>query len=362
MQTKTYFASSVPAALETARRELGADALLLNSRPAPLDVRHLGRLEVTFASERIETAPSKPCTEAATRSKPPASDLDEIRQQLSALRHAIDRGRGPTREGSWIVDRLADSGLDPTIAQEIGSASARRPGDPEAEAIEELSRHIPVAPFLEMKPGESRTLALIGPPGRGKTTSLIKIGVRFGLARRIPVRIYSAGPHGVGQQEQMARYAAILGVPHFASESLEILNLSLNGEGWKGLRLIDTPGLSPQDDNGLRAFGTFFSNRSDIERHLVLRADTRSADMLHVLSRFRPLEPTHLLFTGLDEALNPVSIVNILIHGGVPAGFIGTGQQIPEDLEELSPSTLARSIWAAAAGIESSSRIGPVAA
>ena len=49
MQTKIYFANNVPAALEVARQELGADALLLNSRPAPADMRHLGRLEVSFA-------------------------------------------------------------------------------------------------------------------------------------------------------------------------------------------------------------------------------------------------------------------------------------------------------------------------
>ena len=31
MQTKTYFATSVPAALEVARQELGADAVLMNT-------------------------------------------------------------------------------------------------------------------------------------------------------------------------------------------------------------------------------------------------------------------------------------------------------------------------------------------
>ena len=67
-------------------------------------------------------------------------------------------------------------------------------------------------------------------PGRGKTTSLIKVALSLGLAQRVPVRIYTAGAHSVGGQEQMARYATILGTPWQAYESLAGLNLALNGE------------------------------------------------------------------------------------------------------------------------------------
>ena len=56
MQTKTYFASSVPAALEVARRELGEDALLVSSRRSPPLARQFGRLEVTFAWDSVGEA------------------------------------------------------------------------------------------------------------------------------------------------------------------------------------------------------------------------------------------------------------------------------------------------------------------
>src|ERR1700734_738347 len=86
MQTKAYFANSVPAALEVARRELGTDALLVGSRPAPPDVRQFGRLEVTFAwNPKISTV---------TRSTSPIRqieerEMDDIRCQLRALRSAV---------------------------------------------------------------------------------------------------------------------------------------------------------------------------------------------------------------------------------------------------------------------------------
>jgi len=195
--------------------------------------------------------------------------------------------------------------------------AAGKPGDPQEAALQELTRRISIAPFIEMKAGESRTMAFIGPPGRGKTTSLIKLAIQRGLAARVPVRIYSAGAHGVGAQEQMARYAAILGVPWHAYESLDALNLALTGDGWRGLALIDTPGISPADRNELEEFRRFFSARPEIETHLVLRANACSADILQVLTRFSGLTPSRLLFTGVDEARDPVSMTDVLIRGGI---------------------------------------------
>ena len=81
MQTKTYFANSVPAALEVARQELGPEAMLVTSRPTPDHARQFGKLEVTFAFDRA--AP-----ESSEKSK---SELEDIREQLTALRMAIQR-------------------------------------------------------------------------------------------------------------------------------------------------------------------------------------------------------------------------------------------------------------------------------
>ena len=92
-----------------------------------------------------------------------------------------------------------------------------------------------------------RTLAFIwNLLGKGKTTSLVKIA-RCAMDWQTGYRREStaAGAQGVGATEQMARYASILGVPFQALESFDSLNLALQGERWKGLVLIDTPGIGP---------------------------------------------------------------------------------------------------------------------
>jgi flagellar biosynthesis protein FlhF len=353
METKTYFANNVPSALEVARRELGAEALLLNSRPAPDDMRQFGRLEVTFAWDpaAAERLPEWAKTRLSTA--PPAenvtqksSELEDIRLQLTALRRALGRvpGQGMEPEedprAAAIEAKLAEAGLSSELARELAEAACRE-SDAKAALENELTRRIPAAPFADIRQGESRALAFLGPPGRGKTSTLVKVAIRMGLARRVPVRIYSAGAHGVGGREQIARYAAILGVPQQSFESLDSLGLALNGDAWKGLILIDTPGLSPADHEEMRAFAGFLAVRPEIERHLVLRADTRCAEMLATVKRFAPVQPTQLLFTGLDESRSAGAMAETLIRSGIPATFAGTGANIPEDLIELEAAQLA---------------------
>jgi len=330
MQTKTYFATSVPAAVEVARKELGENALLVGSKPAPPQARQFGPLEVTFAWDPSEA----PSPQPASSSVPPGDAL---------VPHLA-------KADGFTAGQLVLAGFSPETAMEISSGAACRSGDPDTAVVDELTSRIPTAPFAEMKPGEGRTLAFIGPPGRGKTISLVKIAVALGLERRVPVRIYCAGAHPPGAQEQVARFAAILGAPFQSCESLASLNLALNGNAWKGLALIDTPGISPADRCELGELKEFFAARPEIEKHLVLRADASSADMLHMISRFSGLMPSRLLFTGMDEAIRGTPVVETLIRGGIPATFAGTGRQIPEDLEVVDANGLARAIWAAARG------------
>jgi flagellar biosynthesis protein FlhF len=295
------------------------------------------------------------------------SELDDIRQQIAALRDAVGHtgaaAQGGSEFGNYIsaasaalertmdsharlVARLCANGLERETARSIVTAASRATGDMKQALVEELSGRLRVTPFVEMKRGENRTIALIGPPGRGKTTTLVKIAVQYGLARRVPVRIYSAGAHGIGGQEQMARYAAILGVPFHAFESLDSFHLALNGDGWKGLILIDTPGLSRAEDAEMAALAGFFARRPEIEKHLVMRADARVADMVHMVSGFSSLAPSHLLFSGLDETLTMGAMAEALLRTGMATAFAGTGQQIPDHIEDANAAKWAGMICA----------------
>jgi flagellar biosynthesis protein FlhF len=92
-------------------------------------------------------------------------------------------------------------------------------------------------------------------------------------------------------------------------------------------------------------FRSFFAARPEIEKHLVLRADTNLADIASMIGRFEGLEPSRLLFTGMDETPRMTSVAETLMRSGIPGTFCGTGQRIPEDIEEISPERLAQALW-----------------
>src|SRR5665213_2370414 len=151
MQTKTYFANSVPSALEVARQELGQEALLVSSRPAPPHARQFGRLEVTFAFDPEDAGPGHPAglfVPGRTQQRPPASAMDEIRQQLSDLRAAVGGGneQTPAKEDSPVGRQLLKAGFAVETAAEIAAAVAARGDDSSAVVVQEIARRIPIAP------------------------------------------------------------------------------------------------------------------------------------------------------------------------------------------------------------------------
>src|SRR5579863_5378689 len=122
MQTKSYYASSIPAALEFARAELGGNAMLVGSKPAPPEARQYGRLEVTFAYDPAE-----------------AHELRSS-QQAEAC--------------STLTERLIMAGFSPDLAADLDAACALRTDNADTAIVEELASRIPVAPFAELRAGE----------------------------------------------------------------------------------------------------------------------------------------------------------------------------------------------------------------
>src|SRR3954452_24132114 len=84
---KSYFTHSIADAIEQARVELGPDALLLNTRPAPPEASLQGEYEVVFGCKPGESdGPPSSHTAAAPD---PVADLrkrmDEIREMVSRI-------------------------------------------------------------------------------------------------------------------------------------------------------------------------------------------------------------------------------------------------------------------------------------
>jgi flagellar biosynthesis protein FlhF len=367
MQMRTYFSTTVEAAVELARRELGPDAMLVNSRPAPEEVRHMGRYEVIFATggpvPNFRAQPQKSATRKPTPSVTGPDthlQLEDIRLQLTTIRQSLWSSSRPEAEStpsdaSLLRRSLEANGIESSLARELIHAVVRQNPGPVSRDLfraalrSEMERRIEAEPGLQtgsQREGTPRSIvALVGPPGRGKSTTLVKLAIAQGLTRRSLVRILSIDNYRVGANEQMRCYAAILGVSFHACESISELDHQL-GNTWGTdlqkpvLTLIDTSGYGPAEVDDASDLAAYFSSHPEINVQLVLRADGKTADGIHAVQRYSHFGVSRLLFTGVDEAATFGSVYSVAVQTTMPISFLGTGQRIPEDLEPASNTRL----------------------
>jgi flagellar biosynthesis protein FlhF len=209
---------------------------------------------------------------------------------------------------------------------------------------EELESRIRVEPLLGRSEARSRIVALVGPPGAGKTTTLVKLAVNYGLAGRRPVLLLSADTYRVAAAEQLRSFATILGVGFQVVDTVVALAQTIEENRGKELIFIDTPGLATGDVADFGGLAQFLSTSTDIDTQMVVSSSMKSADLSRVVDSFEAFRPQRLIFTKLDETGSFGPILNESVRTGKPLSFFATGQRIPEDLEAASRGRLAELI------------------
>jgi flagellar biosynthesis protein FlhF len=369
MRLKSYFADSLQEAIEKARVDLGPEAMLVSSRQTSADLRDLGSYEVVFgvdgASAKKEPKPELPKLPEPAPAAVPAGDmvlreLAELRQQMETFARTLSRSQSARTtvelppELARVLDRLVAAGFSEELAREIAEAAAAhvprdRAAQPNSDlfsrellraAVEqELSTRFSVEPRLGEDGENSAVVMLVGPPGAGKTTSLVKLALNYGLKARRPIRLLSLDTLRIGGCDQLQRYARILGTALQQLDTPAALETAVLGNVQPGLSLIDTPGFAAADEPELRQLA-LAARHLPIDIHLVLPAYTRLDAAARIAQRFSSFHPTRLLITHMDASAGPATPIELAIRTALPLSFFGTGQQVPEDLKEADKAAL----------------------
>jgi flagellar biosynthesis protein FlhF len=208
-----------------------------------------------------------------------------------------------------------------------------------------LEQRLRFSPSLGLPGAEPRAVLLVGPAASGKTTTLVKLALRYGLRARQPLQLLSLDTLRIGGWEQLAAYARIAGLPCQPVHTPAGLDQALTEYSQKKLLLIDTPGFSPGDEAQHRALAAWLgAQRGFVEVQLVLSATARASCHLAAIQRFAPFAPAKLLFTHLDEAEDLGPVLETALRSGLPVSFLANGPQVPEDIEEASLDRLLASL------------------
>ena len=338
--------------MKQAQREMGEDAMLVNSRETLAESRHLGAWEVVFGSA-MEDMGAKLVEEAASGGNGGGLDINRHLEEIQTLLKRVaglaasPQAAPAPNSNLGVGQALVDSGLDPTLAMEIEESVNLKVGKTtraNAQAIMlETAREI--SGRFAVQPKIGNITALVGPPGCGKTTTLVKLSVTQGLQARRQVRLISADTHRIGGADQLRRYAEILDVPFEAVETAAELARVIDGAAANSLTLIDTPGFSQVGLSGAAGeLAQFLASRQDIDTHLVLTASMRSQDLNRTAERFEIFSPAKLLFTKLDETDSFAALFREAVMRQRPLSFFCDGVSVPEHIQPASKERIITSL------------------
>jgi len=339
---RTFRAADTRSALDAVSSALGEDAIIIGTREIGGGL--WGRLQIEI------TASSGLGADGPEPDRHFRAEIDSLRRVVAELRARLPGASPPLRPSAADSDlppicrepvrELVARGVEPLVAEKIlREALAKTPAANELPAAVRalIASYLPVsiAPWLT---SERLVLALVGPTGVGKTTTIAKIAARAILDSRLKVALITIDNYRLGARDHLARYGEIMRLPLHVATDRETLQGALGRVGDANLVLVDTAGRSDQE--GIAAQGALLETAPTIEIALTLSAASGARELRAAVQRFRCLAPQRLIFTKLDEADGPGNILAAALAARRPVICVANGQRVPDDLHAATPASL----------------------
>lgn len=184
-------------------------------------------------------------------------------------------------------------------------------------------------------------VALVGPTGVGKTTTIAKIAAQFALSHsNRDIALISTDHYRIGAHDQINTYGSILNVPVVAAKNGIELQRALKIVKDKKLVLIDTAGLSQRDNRVKEIMKTLSEQHNDLITYLVVSASSQLCVQKEIVNQFIPSILNGVIISKTDEASQIGSVLTVLMEQGLPIAYETTGQRVPEDIVRPSQNDL----------------------
>ena len=354
MKIKRFVAQDMRQALRMVREALGEDAVILSNKSVD------GGVELTAALDLVDGDPADtvdqriPTRQAAAAGAadgargvapalPPEDTLADMRREMQNLRRWMQAELSGLRwydlgqrapHSQELLGRLMALGLHAELARGLCER---------VSGIEDLEQAWRKALYLlagEIRICESEVLdrggvvALVGPTGVGKSTTIAKMAARFALRHgHRNVALITTDNFRIGARDQLQTYARILNVPVRSATDAEEMEAALNLLGDRRLILIDTAGMAAAHERIADQQQILAAAGSGLTTWLTLSATTEAAAVGRALRLFAAFRPQACVLTKLDEAASLGGLLSALIQAGLPTTFVTDGQRVPEDLQ-----------------------------
>ena len=334
------------------------------TRRAPPPSENAGDLirrtyQAAKADLQLHTPPPAPPPVAPRR-----DDADELAQEMRAVKRLVERmaQRQPADAAKPdLPDKLFDQYME-LLQQEVTEELAREivvqvQAELGAEELDDaakvrLSVQSVVADLIPTDQqqwqvgrgadGRPRVIALIGPTGVGKTTTIAKLAASFKLKHGKHVGLITLDTYRIAAVDQLRTYAEIIGLPLHVATCPEEVTGALSKTRGCDVVLIDTAGRSPRDDPRLQQLKDMIAVAQPHEVHLVLASTCTQTVLLDAVTRFSNIRTDRIIFTKLDEAVSFGVLLNVVRKVNKQLSYVTTGQEVPHQIEPGEAQRLAQ--------------------
>lgn len=381
MQIKTFRAKTMQAALNLVRNELGPEATVLHTRE--LNTGIVSRLlkgqafEIAASAEVVAPPPVSatlavsPAPALPNTNIEPPLELDyrsryrdhlhqQAEQGLDEL-HALSeqlRGRAQQMPSRHLPDTMfelytdmIESDIEERIAQELierlrtdSVADSQNPNALQCELIRLIDEELSTTGPIEAAEGQGKVVALVGPTGVGKTTTIAKLAANYRLRENKRVGLITVDTYRIAAVEQLRTYADIIDLPMEIVATPREMREAIARMSDLDLILMDTAGRSPRDEVKIQELRSMLAEAEPDEVHLVLSAVGGTRSLVSTAERFATVGTTAMLFTKLDEATAYGNLLSVTRSCGLPISYLTDGQNVPDDIRDAQSRELAEMI------------------
>lgn len=333
VETKTYRVRSLAEAMQLISQELGPDASVLHTRrlqPRPwtwwdrsqwevvagTDPRVPDRFTQFLLDEPVDVVESDATTSKLDSFDHFGNNLGEELRQLGATAEAI-----ALLTSDWMAATA--------VAADQGDFCSWQ------QVTQQFARQLNLAGGLRLEPGKCTRVALVGPTGVGKTTTIAKLAADFHLRLGHRVGLITVDTFRVAAVDQLQAYAGIMDLPLSVVRNPQEMREALDQFADFELVLIDTVGRSPRDRQRIEAMNRTLApaNLDHLLITISASSDRRTMEAaMAAYSSVASVVQSSLVLTKVDECQTLANVYPFLRDSSIPWRYWTNGQQVPDDL------------------------------